>query len=258
MYQPDDRGRLVATFADDAEGGHWITIGADDDHTGGTHVYVKDGVITKGPADLTNRKIGDLHEDAPAVGSHRQQLKASREAARAAWGKEAKKIGHRPEHLHQLAAEMITHDRAGVQERTGALQSARKTIESYGGDWRSLSLQAARGGDATKTKGIDVAAEILARQHPEMFPSRESQHDSDRLFELLAGGNPTPMDEETAYRQALEELSRHKPERVSRARGDSYEGRSSRKTKASAVLDDVPFSDDGRGRLVDTYAPEGR
>jgi hypothetical protein len=253
MFDPDDRGRLVASFADDAEGGHWITIGADDDHTGGTHVYIRDGVIERGPANITGRDLDALHEDAPAVGTHRQQLAASRQTARDRWGREAKAIGHKPEHLHQLAAEFRAHDAVGVAARTSALQSARKTIESYGGDWRSLSLQAARGGDAKRTKGIDVAAEILARQHPELFPDREGQHDSDRLFELLAGGNPHAMGEDEAYQQALDELGRHKPERVARARGDAYEGRGVRKSKASAAVDDVPFSDDGRGRLVEFY-----
>jgi hypothetical protein len=92
-----------------------------------------------------------------------------------------------------------------------------------------------------------------------MFPDRETQHDSDRLFELLAGGNPTPMSEDEAYSQALDELARHKPERVERARsrGDAFEGRP-RKAKASPGTADVPFSgddwpDDGRGRLSQLY-----
>lgn len=57
--EDDGRGRLVAAFAEDDGNGRWITIGAED-HEGGTPVFIKDGVITKGPADLTNRKMDDL------------------------------------------------------------------------------------------------------------------------------------------------------------------------------------------------------
>jgi hypothetical protein len=274
VEEDDGRGRLAAVFAEDDGGGRWVTIGADDSDHGGTPVYIKDGVITKGPADLANRKIGDLKsppeierpkEPGPdaskaeqkaykdkLAGVHRAELNQSKESARKEWGKQAKAIGHKPEHLHKLAGEMMAHDKAGVEEKTAALKSARRTIESYGGDWKTASLQAARGGDATKTKGIDVAAEILKRQHPEMFGD-DSEHPTDRLFEMLAAGNPKAMSEDQAYQQAFDELSRQAPEKVSRARGDAYEGRSGRKAKASAAVDDVPFSDDGRGRLAAFY-----
>lgn len=185
------------------------------------------------------------------AGVHRAELNQSKETSRKEWGAKAKAIGHKPEHLHALAAEMAAHDKAGVEQKTAALQSARKTIESYGGDWKTASLRASRGGDAKNVKGIDVAAEILKRQHPEYFGDG-TEHPTDRLFDMLATGNPKAMHEDEAYQQALDELGRHAPEKVSRARGDSYEGRGSRK-KVAAAVDDVPFSDDNRGRLIAAF-----
>lgn len=40
--------------------GRWITIGSHEEHGGGTHVFVKDGKIAKGPAGLTGKKLGEL------------------------------------------------------------------------------------------------------------------------------------------------------------------------------------------------------
>jgi hypothetical protein len=251
-----------AEFAkdDDDASGHWITIGGQgegDDRHGGTPVFIKDGRITKGAPSLVGRRIDALKEDASDLGTHRQQLKASREHARAQWAKEARKIGHKPEHLHQLAAEMMAHDAATVEDRTKALQSARKVIESYGGDWRTIGFRAAKGGDATKTQGIDVAAETLSRQYPHLFTGGEYEHKTDRLFDLLAAGNPKAMHEDEAYKHALGELGRY-PASPPREKG--YRGKKAR----AATWEDIPFAYDppsSRGRLVqpltaDFYSPE--
>jgi len=254
-------GRFVGFASDDGDG-HWITIGAHGeagDRHGGTPVFIRDGRIIKGAPSLTGKKIDALKEDASDLGSHRAQLKSSREYARAVWAKKARQEGHDPKHLHQLAAEMMAHDAATVEDRTKALQSARKVIQSYGGDWRTAAIQAGRGGDATKTKGIDVAAESMARQYPHLFQGGEGEHPTDRLFDMLAAGNPTPMREEDAYQQAIDELRRYGPT----VNEKSYRGgKGGNRPKAKpGYEDDVPFAADplaGCGRLVAPFTGPAR
>jgi hypothetical protein len=230
FYSPD-QPRVPAGYP---AGGQWTDVGGDEQGRGDMPVYVKDGRILKGHPSLEGKPVESL--------SHRAQLKSSREAARAEWGKQARYNGYKPEAIHQLAAEMMAHDKASIEDRTTALKSARKTIESYGGDWRTAAIQASKGGDASKTRGIDVAADSLARSYPHLFPNQETEHNTDRLFEMLAAGNPKAMDEDRAYQQALDHLNSVKEPR-SRKRGDSYEGKGrSRKAKTAADEEPIPFS----------------
>ena len=252
-------GRFVGFASDDGDG-HWITIGGSKDENGKRHggspVFIKDGRIVKGAPSLTGKKIDALKEDASDLGSHRAQLKSSREYARAVWGKEGRKAGHDPKHLHQLAAEMLAHDAARVEDHTKAVQSARKTIESYGGDWRTIAIQRSKGGDASRTKGIDVAADMLARQYPHLFPNQETEHNTDRLFDML-GSNPTGMSEDGAYLEAMDELRRYGPT----VEEKHYKGGRGRKgpKAAPAYQDDVPFAwvadEWSAGASVGTSAP---
>jgi hypothetical protein len=223
FYSPD-QPRVPAGYP---AGGQWTDVGGDEQGRGGMPVYVKDGRILKGHPSLEGKPVESL--------SHRAQLKSSREAARAEWGKQARYHGHKPEAIHALAAEMMAHDRASIEDRTAALRSARRVIESYGGDWRTVSLQAAKGGDHTKTRGIDVAADSLASSYPHLFPNQETEHNTDRLFEMLAAGNPKAMEEDHAYQQALDHLNS-----VREPRGKGRKG----KAKTAADEEPIPFSAD--------------
>jgi hypothetical protein len=260
---PDDgRGRLAEFYSPEQPrvpagypaGGQWTDVGGDENGRGGFPVRVEGSHVVQGHPSLDGKRVEP---------SRRAELKGSRQATHDEWSKQARYHGVRPDDLHQLAAEFMAHDRASVDDRTAALREAREGLKEFGGQYKTIGLRAARGaagGDAKNIKGIDQVAETLARRYPHLFAGDEHEHVTDRLFDMLAAGNPKTRETEQAYQQAMDTLNEQRAQRrqemrSSVRRGDSYEGRSSR--KASAV-DDVPFSDDGRGRLVDVYAPERR
>jgi hypothetical protein len=107
----------------------WVTIGAkegeDGEKHGGTPVFIQNGRIVRGHPSLMGKKIDALKEEAEA-GSHRQALHQSRGYARAIWAKKARKEGLNPQHLHQLAAEILAHDKAYKDDVTKMLKEARE------------------------------------------------------------------------------------------------------------------------------------
>jgi hypothetical protein len=195
------------------DGGQWITIGGheerDKKHVGGTPVYIVGGRIVKGHGSLVGKRIDALREDAPEL-THRQALKAERERARKQWGKEARQAGVRPEHLHQLAAEIMAHDRAAVEERTAMLREARQALSEFGGKHKALTTGRI---EQSNVRGMDEVAEDLAQRYPHAFDERHG-HVSDQLHDMLTRGNPQPMSEDAAYDQALSHLT----ERAARER----------------------------------------
>jgi DNA topoisomerase-1 len=55
---------IALALSSDGEG-HWITVHGGEDENGegtGTHIFIKGGVITKGPPALTGKKLGELHK----------------------------------------------------------------------------------------------------------------------------------------------------------------------------------------------------
>jgi hypothetical protein len=166
------------------DGGQWITIGGreegDKKHVGGTPVYVVGGRIIKGHASLQGKRIDALREDAPEL-THRQALKAERVKARQGWAREARKVGVKPEHLHQLCAEIMAHDRAAVEERTAMLREARQALSEFGGKHRLLTTGRIEQGDI---KGMDEVAEDLAAKYPHSFDLNRG-HASDQLHDML-------------------------------------------------------------------------
>jgi hypothetical protein len=192
--------------------GHWITIGGHEDpktgrkHVGGTPVYVENGRITKGHPSLMGKRIDALAE--PAEGfTHRQELHQGKEYNRAVWGKKARHEGIASQELHQLAAEILAHDKEFKADRTKVLQRARDMSRGLGyGDIGNLKARAARGDiDADSIRGLDDVAARLREEYPEVlgFDETEAQN---RLFDLLTQGNPELMAEENAYAQAFEHL----------------------------------------------------
>lgn len=195
-----------------AAGCRWVTIGGREEggkkHVGGTPVCIgRDGRIVKGHPSLTGKRVDALSEPAEH-GSHRQQLGQAKGYTRAVWAKRARAEGIDPRHLHQLAVEMLAHDRAAVEERTAMLRRARQLSESLGyGHLGTLKARAAGGKlDASGVRGLDDVAARLAEEYPSFGG------DPDALFDLLQQGNPEPMSEEDAYGQALEHLREHRPE----------------------------------------------
>jgi hypothetical protein len=206
------RGIDPAQYA--ADKGRWITIGAksvDGERKGGSPVFVdKSGRITKGHPSLHGKKIDALSEDdSPTADrkagepTHRQELHASKGYARAVWAKKAKKEGIKPEYLHQMAGELLAHDKAFKDEKTAVLKEARRALGEFGGGAKNLHHH--QGKDFIR--GADEVGEDLAVKYPHMFHGGSA---SDQLMEMLHEGNPEPMTEDEAYEQAFEQL-RDKP-----------------------------------------------
>jgi len=204
----------ASLFATATGKGRWITIGGrkgeDGNSHGGSPVFVQGGKIVKGHPSLTGRRIDALQEEAEEDG-HRKQLSQSRGYARAVFAKKARQEGLNSQHLHQMAAEVLAHDKAFKAERTKILQEARKTSEGLGyGSLTSLKARIAGGRvDSDSVRGLDDVAERMAERYPDVFAGHDPQ---ERLFEMLSEGNPEPMTEEEAYTQAFDYLMEHKQE----------------------------------------------
>ncbi len=206
--------------------GRWITIGGKKGEggkrSGGSPVYVENGRITRGAPSLAGRKIAALKEKPEArpeltgnkrqqagqkAGQQRQENESARGYSRAKWGKQAKEQGHKAQHLHQLAAEFMAHDKAHKDDVTSMLQHVRKTHPHM----RALTAQGAFGRiDASNVKMLDDIADELShsKQWGHVFPKdADPEH---HLFDLLTAGNPEHMSEDEAYESALEELNRSK------------------------------------------------
>ena len=66
--------------------------------------------------------------------------------------------------------------------------------------------------DAASIRGLDDVADLLHGEHPEAFIDHEDK--TGRLFELLAEGNPEPVNIEDTYRQAIDQLMAYRRESV--------------------------------------------
>jgi hypothetical protein len=189
--------------------GRWITIGgskgADGKRHGGSPVFVEGGRITKGHPSLAGKKLSALDEEGEAD-SARKAVNRERGHARATWAKKAKQQGVAPKALHQLAGELLAHDKAYKDDLRDMLQQARKTHAGLDyGSLATLKARASKGIDADQVKGLDDTAARIA----EMYPHHFHGHDDlgGRLFELLSQGNPEPMSEDDAYEQAHDHLT---------------------------------------------------
>jgi len=102
----------------------------------------------------------------------------------------------------QVAAEILAHDRTCIEDRKRMLQDARKLSESLDyGSLHGLQARIARGDvDATKIRGLDDVAELIAEKYPEHFAGHSDHRQ--RLFDMLVDGNPEPLSEDAALEQA--------------------------------------------------------
>jgi hypothetical protein len=187
--------------------------GGDGKRHGGSPVYIEGGRIARGAPALKGRRIDALKER-PEERSHRADLNRSREYTRAAWAKRARKEGIPKQELHQLAGEILAHDREHVEARRLMLQDAWRHARALGTDLRTLAARAAGGIDDDAVRGLDDVAESMAEMYPEQFAGHRGDAAS-RLFDLLAEGDPRPMREDDAFGQAMEVLREHRrrPER---------------------------------------------
>lgn len=248
----------------DAGGGHWITIGGKKaagpggKRHGGSPVYIVNGRITKGNPRLTGKRVDALREapeERPTLhqgatkkerkahahklaGIHRQERNQSRHYERAVWAKKARAAGVDPANLHQLAAEVLAHDKEYASDITRMLQHARKTSagqyihgKAAGYDLRGIQQNAGKTGmDYNSIPGFDTTAEAMADAYPHIFAGGRgaSSSSEERLWELLIAGNPEAIAEDDAYGQAMEHLVAH---------------------KATADAEEVPFSVDDLGNI---------
>lgn len=214
--------------------GQWITIGgskgADGKRHGGSPVYIEGGRITKGHPSLTGKPIaalsvqadeGKSDPDTSPEHTHRQQLNQSKSYARAKFAKEARKEGLNPAALHQLAAEIMAHDKEFKAHKLAMLRDVRKQM---GGKGKTITQHLRSGaveddirldnsGQSAAGKntlsGFDEIADKAFQDFPFLFHGGTDKPD-DQLREMLAEGNPEPMSEEDAYGQAMEQLQYHK------------------------------------------------
>lgn len=218
-------------YAAKKDAGQWITIGgskgSDGKRHGGSPVYIENGRITKGHPSLTGKKIEGLKEegdDRPSLpadatpeqikahknkqaGAHRAEVGQGKGYARAKFAKTARQEGINPQHLHQLAAEMIEHDAAFKDEQRSLLTEARRALSEFGGQHKTLGARVGRGNvDASHVRGIDDVADQLKDRYADILGTDDP---TGKLFELLSEGNPEPMGEEDAYESALEHLREH-------------------------------------------------
>jgi len=207
-----DRLGYRKEFSADNEDGQWITIGASgqgDEKGGGTHVFIKDGRITKGAPGLVGRKIDALKEPAEEQ-SGRAEKKQSAEYDRARWGKRARQEGLNPRHLHQLAADMLAHDAEANSDVAKMLQEARKISKARDiGDVTGLAMRNAGGNlDPSKLKGFDLLTRSMMNSYPHILGTDAEKAES-KLFDMLVRGNPQKMTESEAYEQAFNHLAEH-------------------------------------------------
>jgi hypothetical protein len=193
------------------DAGRWITIGgskgADGKRHGGSPVFVRDGKIVKGHPSLTGKKIDSLKDAADTT--HRQELHSSKQHEVAAWRKKARKAGHDPKHLDQLAAEVKAHHDAFAAERKEVLQYARHYATANGlGDLNRRGKDQRVGGREDNQRGIDQVAESTVGQFPHHFREETGEHGNheDQLRAMLAEGNPEPLSHAEAYSQAFDQM----------------------------------------------------
>ncbi len=217
-----------------ADSGRWITIGGSKGEggkrSGGSPVFVKDGRIVKGAPSLHGKKIDALKEadDTPQAKSKAAQSRkdnaSSRDYDAAVWRKKARKAGHDPKALDQLAGEIKAHHDAFASERKDVLQHAREHSKRNNfADLRSLNVTSGKGRhDANSIKGFDQTAEATHAAYPHHFHPETGEHGSheDQLFEMLTGGEPEPMEHGHAYEQAFETLESAKHESGHKATDD--------------------------------------
>jgi hypothetical protein len=112
------------------------------------------------------------------------------------------KIHH--QELERMARDIRATDQAAKQEQKRLLQTARRTYERLGhGSLQGLHLRMARGTvDADALRGLDDVAQSMKAEFPEHFAGHPDPEQ--RLFELLAQGNPAPLSYEEAMAQAAE------------------------------------------------------
>lgn len=141
----------------------------------------------------------------------RQQNTTESEYQRAVWAKKARQAGIPSENLHELASQVMAHDKEMVTDRIELLRAARKAMDEFGGQHKTIAANQSKGGtvgDHTTMKGIDQAAQELYSTYPHLFHPEDGEHGShdEQLYEMLKEGNPQAMSEDDAYGQALEHL----------------------------------------------------
>jgi hypothetical protein len=73
-------------------------------------------------------------------------------------------------------------------------------------------LKIARGAASESFPGLDDIAERLAEEYPGPFAGHRGD-ETERLFSMLAEGNPEHISEQGAYEQALEQLREEREQR---------------------------------------------
>ncbi len=190
--------------------------------------------VSKSPPIKVSGEDGAKKDDDPST--HRQQMNQNKGYSRAVWAKKAKSEGVNPQHLHQLAGEMLAHDKANVEDKTAMLQEARQKSKAMGVDLRNLKQRNASGKmDHDALKRFDETAQHIAQAYPSYFTDQD--HPEAELYDMLIEGNPEPMGEEDAYQQALDHLMANRPDEEQEPWDADPQRRRQRESEAA-----IPFS----------------
>jgi hypothetical protein len=201
------------------EAGHWITVGAqvgeDGKKHGGTKVFVRDGRIVKGHPSLTGRRIdalkqdGEPEEEPTPEHSPRQAVAHEKKQHRAELARQAREEGIDPGELHQLAGEIIAHDKEGKADLDKMISEVHRAYPQT----RTIAARNARGIDKDAVRGLDdIAASMAGRsEFAHLFAGHQGDEEQ-RLFDILLSGKPEHISHEQALEEALEHLRERKRE----------------------------------------------
>jgi hypothetical protein len=202
----------------------WRTVGGSEGEDGKKHggspmCVGAGGTIEKGSPKLAGKAVGNLKGNAEAKpegktnrGQHLADLNRSKDYARAVARKKARKEGLDPAELDAEARFIIEQDHETAKATKHLLQAARQSSKKgWGHDISNLSTLIATGKveGPDQIKGFDVVAESVAAMYPEFFADYQGD-EPQRLYDLMAEGNPKPISEEAAYEQALDQMLERK------------------------------------------------
>src|SRR5262249_25654968 len=124
-----------------------------------------------------------------------------------AWNKRAREAGIDPEHLHQLADDILEHDAEHVMRRKFLLRDARETMKRDGYNPKFLTARLRSGDIENEVPHFDELVDSMKRRYPDAFNGHGDAEG--RMLDLLTEGNPEPMSRDEAYQTALEHLEEH-------------------------------------------------
>lgn len=233
FFDPGEREKIGSYKKEEDADGQWVTIGSGE-NGGGTPVYLKDGVITKGPSALLDKDIAELDsqqkETSSALDYQGKRKKNDPNPLHTALLQARKDTGYTMRELRQAVDDAWEIESDYLQTREAAKESARKLTGLNAGNIARLENTYS---DLSKRKHFDQYAREVANQFPGVF--NDFENPAPEMWELL--------------REGKSEVEKHSPEIISTAI-QLIESRNRRRIRRNPDLDSVPFSRQARVRQV--------